>query len=280
MNVSINLNSTTYKAGDTVDALATVTHACGREKIDKALISFKSPPGGNGTSNQEMQIIQEIEKGYVYEYQYTLPTGNPSNKGTWTVNVTALDKIGNRKTALKTFQLVNSPPKWIYPMPNLWKETGQNSMCVFNFRNYIYDLDGDPINVYPDFLCNNESLNPIECYGIGDYLIQYLFPSPHWEEERPTEVWFREVGGNGYWSSTFKVKASPTQPGGYTACTGFYMGKDESQSSEKLTGQVIPVNARQPTATKSTQTQVSTETEKSRAETIKSVRARSSRSSG
>ncbi|MEM2089593.1 MAG: hypothetical protein QXL88_00670 [Candidatus Pacearchaeota archaeon] len=224
-----NINST-YMAGDVVSIRANVTHGQGASYISRVTIKINKtlypedaivlPPIPDPN---EMQIVGEIPNGYVYEFNYTLPTGNPNNKGRWEIRVTAFDIRGKSKRVYRSFELVNSPPRWIVTVPNLWWQT--NTFCFFNSTNYLIEPDGEDIAY---ILCNETSLLPeMHCFPWADPLTIVFASWANWEGEKQTELVASDYYGASSWSNRFNVKVGGTRPPGYIDCTFTY--KDEKQ---------------------------------------------------
>ncbi|MCD6590689.1 MAG: right-handed parallel beta-helix repeat-containing protein [Candidatus Aenigmarchaeota archaeon] len=80
----------TFRAGRLVRVRAYVTTPMGREYLENATISIKSSNGSAFVDKDLMENISQIENGYLYEYNFTLPY---NANGVWTINVTANDEI-------------------------------------------------------------------------------------------------------------------------------------------------------------------------------------------
>ena len=66
-----------------------VTDPDGAEDIDKVLITIIDNSSTVQVNNATMSSVSSITNGYIYEYNYTIPTDGP--KGLWTINVYAND---------------------------------------------------------------------------------------------------------------------------------------------------------------------------------------------
>lgn len=214
INVQITNLNPTYRANDTVNVRARVTHTFGTKGIKEVIIKIKNPRN-RFVVQTNMQPIEQIPNGYVYEYNYTLPTGNPSNKGTWNITIDARQLFGSPNITSTTFQLINSPPSW-RTVPHLWA-LSESYPCRYNFTPYVYDLDGDLIS---DVLgCNQTPLDPITCEPVTWFIVYFYPPHAGWQGERQTELLAQEVPGGSSWSNRFNIQFSTSRPQGYVDCT-------------------------------------------------------------
>ena len=82
-----------FRPGRMVRIRATVTSSTGRDYLSNATVLIKDNLGATKVGNANMANISEITNGYLYEYNYTLPS---DASGLWLINVTATD-VGNGK---------------------------------------------------------------------------------------------------------------------------------------------------------------------------------------
>jgi len=78
-----------FKPGRMVRIRADVTSAGGRDYLSNATVLIKDHLGNIMVNNVEMVNVSEITSGYVYEYNYTLPS---NAQGLWSIRVTAMDE--------------------------------------------------------------------------------------------------------------------------------------------------------------------------------------------
>lgn len=79
-----------FKPGDVVRIRAWVTYSDGREYLSNSTVLIKNNLGSTVVNNELMTNISEITNGYLYEYNYTLPS---NAEGLWPINVTATDSF-------------------------------------------------------------------------------------------------------------------------------------------------------------------------------------------
>ena len=82
-----------FKPGDPVRIRAWVTYADGREHLSNSTVLMKNNLGSTVVNNELMTNISEITNGYLYEYNYTLPS---NAEGLWPINVTATDSFDGK----------------------------------------------------------------------------------------------------------------------------------------------------------------------------------------
>lgn len=80
-----------FKPSRIVRIRASVTSWFGKDYIENATIGIKDNTGSYVKENELMTNISEITGGYLYEYNYTLPS---NAEGLWTINVASADKGG------------------------------------------------------------------------------------------------------------------------------------------------------------------------------------------
>lgn len=95
-------SETEFILGANITIRSNVTDKQGAGDISSVLISFSNPNGIYKLVNDTMTNIAEIEEGYIYEYNYTVPD-EPLSIGFWTVVVFANDTDNNATTKSGTF---------------------------------------------------------------------------------------------------------------------------------------------------------------------------------
>ena len=116
-NSSLSPNSI-FDDGDNVTIRGSVADAQGSSDIGSVLILNLTMP--NGTSFQDaFYILNEIDYGYNYEFNYTIPIG-VSSEGEWVVDTYVNDSSGYNSTDQVTFEVLATIPSIV-----LW--TNQDS---------------------------------------------------------------------------------------------------------------------------------------------------------
>ncbi len=88
----------TFKPGRIVRIRAFVNTSLGRSYLSNATVIIRNNLGSTMVNNALMTNVSEIENGYIYEYNYTIP-GNAD--GLWPINVTAANAYNMKGYAWK-----------------------------------------------------------------------------------------------------------------------------------------------------------------------------------
>jgi len=95
----------TFKIGETVIIRANVTDSEGAGDIDAATITITNPDSSVMVANVTMNKTSTITRGYIYEYNYTIPDEQASN-GYWFVDVYANDTSDVKADASTFFNVI------------------------------------------------------------------------------------------------------------------------------------------------------------------------------
>ncbi len=82
-----------FRPGRVVSIRALVTYTEGREYLENSTVLIKNNLGSVVVNKELMTNVSGITNGYVYEYNYTLPS---DAEGLWLINVTAKDSFGGK----------------------------------------------------------------------------------------------------------------------------------------------------------------------------------------
>jgi parallel beta-helix repeat protein len=90
-----------FRPGDMMRIRATVTHGLGRTYLNNTTVLIDNNLGATVINNELMTNVTETANGYIYEYNYTLPS---NAGGLWFINVTTTDDLdvkayGSKKIA-------------------------------------------------------------------------------------------------------------------------------------------------------------------------------------
>lgn len=94
-----------FRPGKLVRIRAEVACTNGREYIINSTVLIRNNLGSVIVNNELMTNISEITNGYLYEYNYTLPS---NAEGLWFINVTATDSFGWKGS--DSFKIAITPP--------------------------------------------------------------------------------------------------------------------------------------------------------------------------
>ncbi|TFH41773.1 MAG: hypothetical protein E4G94_07400, partial [ANME-2 cluster archaeon] len=95
-----------FEIGENVTIRVNVTDPEGADNIDKVLIKLTHPNSTVMVNNNTMTNISTITKGYIYEYNYTIPD-ELASKGYWIVHVYANDTSDAKADTLTLFKVIS-----------------------------------------------------------------------------------------------------------------------------------------------------------------------------
>jgi hypothetical protein len=96
----------TFEMGENVTIRTNVTDPEGSGDINAVNITITHPNSTVMVNNATMNNISTITKGYIYEYNYTIPE-EPASRGQWVVDVYAIDASDARSTASTFFKIIS-----------------------------------------------------------------------------------------------------------------------------------------------------------------------------
>ncbi|KXB08347.1 hypothetical protein AKJ58_00120 [candidate division MSBL1 archaeon SCGC-AAA385D11] len=141
-----------FQTGQKVIIRANVTDPQNKTDLDTVLFNLTNPTGSKKVTNYDMANVTSIDNsGYVYEYNYTVPTEDKSY-GTWDMDFYANDTSGNSTTDSSTFDVSKL---WIMTYKNVnytqWFDTQQGDNVTYIKSVKASDLDGDGTKEITDF---------------------------------------------------------------------------------------------------------------------------------
>ncbi|MEE9323512.1 MAG: LamG domain-containing protein, partial [Candidatus Aenigmarchaeota archaeon] len=92
-----------FKPNDIVRIRAWVACSLGREYLSNSTVLIKNNLGSTVVNKELMTNISEITKGYIYEYNYTIPSDAES---LWSIKVTAADSFGRENYDSKKIAII------------------------------------------------------------------------------------------------------------------------------------------------------------------------------